>query len=132
MKRIVLLLALLIGMGSMAQEPKKNFVISTSNPEQVPVIIKTANQLVDEFDEELGEVQIVLYGKAVKELADAKVIDDWFAGVTSDKIHFFACSLALEKTKTDKTKVSEKVQIVANAYVHILKLKTKGYIGIEP
>lgn len=134
MKKLIFTLGILLCFGffSNAFAQEKNFVISTENPQQVPVIIMTANSLTEEFDKDLGEIQIVLYGKAVKESANEETITKWLSMVKHEKINFKACQIALEKTKTDVNKVHSDVEVVSNAFVHILKLKAKGYIGLEP
>lgn len=127
-------MGLLLGFGFVtnAFAQQKNFVISTEKAHQVPVIILSANDLAEEFKSDLGEIQIVLYGKAVKELADPETVSAWLKLVKSDRINFKACQIAMEKTQTDAAGIPEEVEVIKNAFVHILKLKADGYIGLEP
>lgn len=135
MKKLMIMFFALVFAGSFlakATAQEQNFVISTGEADQVPVIITTANQLAERFQDNLGEVQVVLYGKAVKELEHSKTVQEWLDAVEDDRIHFTACNIALEKTKTDKDKVPQEIEVVANAYTHILELKAEGYHGLEP
>lgn len=129
-----LLIALVLGFSSVfsntfAQE--KNFVISTSNPHYIPVIIKTANTIAENHKNDLGEIQIVLYGKAVKGLDESEATAPWLKKTQNKAIKFSACNIALDKQKVNKNQIPKQFNIVANAFVYILKLKEKGYYGLD-
>ncbi len=134
MKKIILFLSLFLSTTIFNQvfAQEKNFVISTEKPHQVGVIIETANTIAEEFENNLGEIQIVLYGPAVKKLEEEKTVETWLKNIKHEKIRFAVCDIAIEKTNTDKKYIPAEMQTVENAFVHILRLKAKGYIGLEP
>jgi|GEM_PF-7066160 len=134
MKKLLVVIGffLFAGIFNKAFSQEKNFVISTEKPHQVEVIIETANEIAEKFKNELGEIQVVLYGPAVKELGNPKTVETWLEKIENDKIHFAVCNIAIEKTETTKEFIPKEIEKVENAFTHILKLKAKGYIGIEP
>lgn len=131
MKKFVWTLLFIMGVMTSAMAQTKNFVISTGNPKHIPIIIKSANDLAKEYKDNLGKIEIVLYGKAVNHLDRAKTSQPWFDQVQSDAIKFKACGIALNKRQIDKKLLPKKFDIVSNALIYILKLKDKGYIDFD-
>jgi len=126
-----LTLLLLVGALSTVRAQEKNFVISTGNPDRVPAIIITANTLAEEHAGDLGEIQIVLYGKAVSNLDQTEPAKAWLDKVKDDKIEFRACNMALHKFDVDQKKLPKQFEVVSNAFIYVLKLKEKGYYGLD-
>lgn len=128
------LIALLVGLTSIftdvvAQE--KNYVLSTGNPKYIPAIIGTANTLAEDKRENLGKIEIVLYGKAVQDLDKSTTTKPWLDKVAHKAIEFSACDIALKKFDVQKQEVPKQFEIVADAFVYLLELKEKGYYALD-
>jgi len=131
-KWILCFVALVLsGVATQAIGQEKNYVLSTANPHYIPAIIATANTIAEQESEQLGTIEIVLYGAAVKNLDQAETTAAWLASVKHSKIAFKACNMALNKLHVDKNKLPKQFDVVANAFVYILKLKEKGYYALD-
>ncbi len=133
MKKILMttITLLIIGALTTVYGQEKNFVISTGNPHHIPVIIKSANKIAEEYQGRLGTIAIVLYGDAVQDLDQKATSQPWFQQVKSEAIKFKACHLALDKRDVDESLMPKQFEVVPNALVYILKLKDKGYIAFD-
>ena len=110
---------------------KKNYVLSTGNPKYIPAMINTANTLAENKREKLGEIQLVLYGKAVKDLDKKATTQAWTDKVAHKAIKFRACDIALNKFDVQKQKIPKQFEVVADAFIYLLELKEKGYYALD-
>lgn len=133
MKKWILcsLVLVLSGLLTQAIGQEKNYVLSTANPRYVPAIITTANTIAEQEAAHLGKIEIVLYGAAVKNLDQAETTTAWLDLVQHSNIAFKACNIALRKQQVDKSQLPKQFDVVANAFVYILKLKEKGYYALD-
>ena len=104
-----------------AQNPSTDFVILTSQFDQLEPIVMTAQD-----ENRNGEIQVVLYGNEVKQLTSPDMRRYLDLG-EKYKVRFLVCEMSIDRFKIDPNSIPKEIEIVDNAFLYSFQLQKKGY-----
>ncbi|HLV91503.1 MAG TPA: DsrE family protein [Aequorivita sp.] len=123
MKNSILYILMFLSLGLMAQDKNTHtdFVILTSQFDQLEPILITAESLSSK-----DNFQIVLYGKDVKQITEPEM-EKYLIWAEKSEAKFFVCQMSLNRLKIEKSELPSGIEIVDNAFLYSLQLQKKGY-----
>jgi len=123
MKNSILYILMFLSLGLMAQDKNTHtdFVILTSQFDQLEPILITAESLSSK-----DNFQIVLYGKDVKQITEPEM-EKYLIWAEKSEAKFFVCQMSLDRLKIEKSELPSGIEIVDNAFLYSLQLQKKGY-----
>ncbi|SDX45945.1 DsrE family protein [Aequorivita viscosa] len=123
MKNSIAIIILFLSLGVTAQQKFEttNFVILTSNIDQIEPILMAAQNESRE-----GEFQIVFYGSKVKQLSNDSFKEN-LKLAEEFNVKLFVCQMSIERLKIDLATIPEEITLVENAFLYALQLQKKGY-----
>lgn len=123
MKNTILYILMFLSLGLMAQDKNTHtdFVILTSQFDQLEPILITAESLSSK-----DNFQIVLYGKDVKQITEPEM-EKYLIWAEKSEAKFFVCQMSLDRLKIEKSELPSGIEIVDNAFLYSLQLQKKGY-----
>lgn len=123
MKNTIPFILLFLSFGLMAQQKSHNtnFVILTSQFDQLESIVMAAND-----DNRDGEIQVVFYGSEVKKLTTRDMRKYLELGENFEVI-FLVCQMSLDRLKIEPDSIPKEIKVVANAFLYSFQLQKKGY-----
>lgn len=123
MKNSILYILMFLSLGLMAQDQNTHtdFVILTSQFDQLEPILITAESLSSK-----DNFQIVLYGKDVKQITEPEM-EKYLIWAEKSEAKFFVCQMSLNRLKIEKSELPSGIEIVDNAFLYSLQLQKKGY-----
>lgn len=107
-----------------------NYIVITQNIQQLNAIVLTANTLYQEDKNDFGVFEIVVCGKAVKDL-DNDTIDNLVKNLDITRIKIHACGLSLQKFNMDNAVLKKPITIVENGLLYTFRKQQSGYYSIE-
>src|SRR5690554_8238437 len=122
MKNSILYILMFLSLGLMAQDKNTHtdFVILTSQFDQLEPILITAESLSSK-----DNFQIVLYGKDVKQITEPEM-EKYLIWAEKSEAKFFVCQMSLNRLKIEKSELPSGIEIVDNAFLYSLQLQKKG------
>ncbi len=117
-----------------AQDQKQevfNYIVMTKNIDQLEPILMAATQLMKQDEKGFGNFEIIVYGKDIGEITDAKKMERYIKEASDLKINILACELSLKKSDINPEKLPDNVKTVENAFFYNLQLQRKGYLSLE-
>lgn len=108
-----------------------NYVVLTSNVEQLKPILMAAEYLMKEDEKHFGHFEIIICGKGAAELTDDKKMEEYLEGAGRVKANIMACGFSLKKFDIDPGKISDKIKIVDNGILYNMTLQKKGFLSLE-
>jgi len=141
MKNIISILTLLfvftIAQSTFAQNldnidtNKKNYVVLTKKVAQLKPISLASEEMQIEDGKEYGEFHVVFCGKDIPQLTDKELMAPYLEMLDKKGIKLIACGFSLKKFGVNAKDLPEYIEIVDNGIAYSLKLKKKGFYGIE-
>ncbi|MCG2431538.1 DsrE family protein [Aequorivita xiaoshiensis] len=123
MKNIFIVLVALVSFSVSAQQKQitDDFVVLTSNPEQLKPILLAAKELNTS-----GDFKIVLYGNNVLPIATSETEESRIQAIKQN-VSLNVCQMSLDRLKVDPKDLPEEVEVVDNAFLTAFQLQKKGY-----
>ena len=141
MKKIISILTLIfaftLAQSAVAQNlddidtSQKNYIILTKKVQQLKPITLASEEMKAEDGQNYGEFHIVFCGKDIEELTDKKRMVKYLEMLNQGGIKLIACGFSLKKFDVDPKKLPEGIEIVDNGIAYSLKLKKKGFYGMD-
>lgn len=123
MKRIIHLVILVLSFGAMAQEAgePKDFMVLSSNVEQLKPILLAADELATD-----GNFEIVLYGPNVADLlkSETKAVISW---AEKSNVKIAVCKMSLDRLQLDPKSLPKAINVVDNAFLYAFQLQKMKY-----
>lgn len=137
MKKYILLVAifsLFTSCAGLAQKTTdsstKNYVVLTSNVQQLKPIILAAQALSAEDGENFGEFKVIICGKTITDLAEKEIITKYVEMAEENKVKLIACGFSLKKFKVNPQDIPKQIEVVQNGILHNFQLQKSGYLSI--
>lgn len=123
MKNIFIVLIALVSFNVTAQQQQitDDFVVLTSNPEQLKPILLAAKELNTS-----GDFKIVLYGANVSPIKTADTEENRKQAIKQN-VSLNVCKMSLDHLNIDPKDLPEEVEVVDNAFLTAFQLQKKGY-----
>lgn len=135
---LIILVSILIGLSSVnalghkSIHPKtNNYVVITSNIQQIKPIVLAAKDLAKEDGKIFGEFQLIICGKAVAELTQPEKIAPFLEMAKKEGVKLVACGYSLNESKINPKDLPSEVKVVDNGLFYDFQLQKKGYLSIE-
>lgn len=113
-----------------ADSPKKNYVVLTSNIQQLKPIILAAKDLSIEDGKNFGEFEVIICGKTITNLAENEIITQYVEMAEKNKVKLIACGFSLKKFNVNPKDIPKQIEIVQNGILHNFQLQKSGYFSI--
>lgn len=135
---LIILVSILVGLtsanalGHKSIHPKKNnYIVITSNIQQINPIVLAAKDLAKEDGKNFGEFQIIICGKAVAELIQPEMIAPFLEMTKKEGVKLVACGYSLNQSKINPKDLPNAIKVVDNGLLYDFQLQKKGYLSIE-
>lgn len=126
MKNTFTLIILFLSLNLMGQQQTAtNFVVLTSNIEQLQPILLTAQEIKAE-----GYFEVVLYGNEVGQLTAPETLKfiQWAEKIN---VKISVCQMSLNRLKINPNSLHKGIEIMDNAFLHSFQLQKKGYKNLS-
>lgn len=110
---------------------KKNYIVLTKKVQQLKPITLASEEMKAEDGAEYGEFHVVFCGKDIPQLTDKKLMEPYLEMLDKGGVKLIACGFSLKKFGVDPKELPEGIEIVDNGIAYSLKLKKKGFYGME-
>lgn len=110
---------------------KTNYVVLTKKVPQLKPIYLASEEMKAEDGANYGAFHIVFCGKEIPQLSDKKLMEPYLELLKKGGIKLIACGFSLEKFGVNPKDLPKGVDIVDNGIAYSLKLKKKGFIGMD-
>ncbi|PWH81353.1 sulfur reduction protein DsrE [Brumimicrobium oceani] len=110
---------------------KKNYIVLTKKVGQLKPISLAADEMKKEDGADFGEFHVVFCGKNIDDLTDKKRMVKHLERLNKSGVKLIACGFSLKKFDVNPEKLPEGIEIVDNGIAYGLKLKKKGFYGME-
>jgi intracellular sulfur oxidation DsrE/DsrF family protein len=110
---------------------QKNYIILTKKVQQLKPITLASEEMKVEDGEAYGEFHVVFCGKDIAQLSDKKLMEPYLEMLNKGGVKLIACGFSLKKFGVDPNQLPEGIEIVDNGIAYSLKLKKKGFYGME-
>lgn len=110
---------------------KKNYIILTKKVPQLKPISLASEEMKVEDSKDYGEFHIVYCGKEIAQLTDKELMKPYLEMLDKGGVKLIACGFSLKKFGVDPKDLPKGIGIVDNGIAYSLKLKKKGFYGME-
>src|SRR5690554_1243666 len=110
---------------------KKNYVVLTKKVQQLKPIYLASEEMKAEDGENYGEFQIVFCGKDIPQLADKELMKPHLEMLKKGGVKLIACGFSLKRFGVDPKALPIGIDIVDNGIAYSLKLKKRGFYGMD-
>ena len=112
--------------------PKKNnYLILSTNIQQLQPILLTAKELTKEDGKKMGEFHVIFCGKTVKDMADATKFTALLDEAKAAGVKVFVCGLSLQQFSVSKESLPANLELTQNGILHALQHQKKGFITLS-
>lgn len=135
MKKILFALALTLGLvtpnlASAQSAETQNYFVLNRNLQQLKAISLAAGDLAEMDGENFGEFNVVICGKAVKDLVNPEIMDPIIKRAEENGVQLVACGFSLKKFGVDPAEIPAEMTKVDNGILYGFTLQKKGYMSI--
>ena len=135
MKRILFTLAVVAAFFAPQEvqaqsEGVQNYFVLNRNLQQLKAISLAAGDLAVIDEENFGEFNVVICGKAVKDLVNPEIMDPIIALAQEKGVQLVACGFSLKKFGVDPAAIPAEMLKVDNGILYGFELQKKGYYSI--
>src|SRR3970040_789630 len=137
MKKYILFLsifALLTSCASLTQKQAesttKNYVVLTSNIQQLKPIILAAKDLASEDRENFGGFKVIVCGKTVTDLTYKEIMNEYVEMARINNVKLIACGFSLKKFKVNGKDIPNQFEVVQNGILYNFQLQKSGYLSL--
>ena len=120
-KFIFLIFFICLGMTAQEKSATTDYVILMSDTNLLEAVVEVG---ASEFRD--AHFRIVFYGPVVKNLKSEEFRRNWDYAMKY-KIELAACKLSMDKLKMKPADLPQNMEVVPNAFTHVLELEQKGY-----
>ncbi|CAI8448389.1 MAG: DsrE family protein [Schleiferiaceae bacterium] len=113
-----------------AEEITNNYFVLNRNVQQLKAIGKAAGELATADAATYGEFNVVICGKAVKDLATAETMVPFMDILNANNVNVIACGFSLKKFEVDTALLPQGVTVVPNGILYGFELQKDGYYSI--
>lgn len=110
---------------------KKNYIILTKKVQQLKPIYLASEEMKAEDGADYGEFHIVFCGKDIPQLTDKELMKPYLEMLNKGGVKLIACGFSLKKFGVNPKNLPKGIEIVDNGIAYSLKLKKKGFYGME-
>lgn len=110
---------------------KNNYIVVTKKVQQLKPISMASDEMKTEDGADYGQFEIVFCGKDIPQLTDKERMSPYLEMLNKGGVKLIACGFSLKKFGVDQTLLPKEIEIVENGIAYSLKLKKKGFIGID-
>jgi intracellular sulfur oxidation DsrE/DsrF family protein len=110
---------------------KKNYIVLTKKVGQLKPIVLAAEEMKKEDGADYGVFHVVFCGKSIGDLTDKKKMESHLERLNKSGVKLMACGFSLKKFGVNPEKLPEGIEIVDNGIAYSLKLKKKGFYGMD-
>ena len=135
MKKFLFAVALAFGLFapqalSAQSEGTQNYFVLNRNLQQLKAISWAAGDLAEMDGEQFGEFNVVICGKAVKDLVNPEIMDPIIKLAEEKGVQLVACGFSLKKFGVDPSAIPAQMTKVDNGILYGFSLQKKGYYSI--
>lgn len=117
------------GVSASADAP--GIVLLVRRPQHIRAALQTVRDLRNGDSLSTTPVEIVVCGKAVRDIrADAPLADP-IARMSSETVRVLACGMSLSNLDVASDSLVDEVEVVPNGLAHALKRQAAGYLSVE-
>ncbi|QDH80986.1 sulfur reduction protein DsrE [Echinicola soli] len=109
---------------------KSNYFVLTRNVAQLKPILLAAEALAKEGGSKFGEFQVVICGKAVRDLVNEKTMVPLLKMAHDRKVTLLACGFSLQKFDVKSAELPSGIGVIENGILYGLQLQKEGYYSI--
>jgi intracellular sulfur oxidation DsrE/DsrF family protein len=113
-----------------AAAKSSNVVILVPSPKPMPVVLKTAEQMLAGQGFSAQKVELVICGEGVQALLKSAKGAELLKQAADKGVKIVACGLSLQQAKIDKADLALGVQTVDNGLIEVIQLQSQGYLSI--
>ncbi len=110
---------------------KNNYIVVTKKVQQLKPISMASDEMKTEDGADYGQFEIVFCGKDIPQLTDKERMSPYLEMLNKGGVKLIACGFSLKKFGVDQTLLPKEIEIVENGIAYSLKLKKRGFIGID-
>lgn len=111
--------------------PSKSALILVQNPKQIPVVLKTCEELLTNSKYQVKQARVLVCGQAVNAITADSENGSVIAHAKKISIQIDACGISLKKLAVSPEQLAEGVSHVDNALITAFELKADGWISID-
>lgn len=113
-----------------AKSPQSALIL-VQNPKQIPVVLKTCEQLLTDPSYNCQQAQVLVCGPAVHAIVADSENSEVIAHALRLGVKVDACGISLDKLKVSPDQLAPGVSHVKNALITAFQLKSDGWISID-
>lgn len=110
---------------------KNNYIVVTKKVQQLKPISMASDEMKTEDGADYGQFEIVFCGKDIPQLTDKERMSPYLEMLNKGGVKLIACGFSLKKFGVDQTLLPKEIEIVENGIAYSLKLKKRGFVGID-
>jgi intracellular sulfur oxidation DsrE/DsrF family protein len=118
-------------LSSAASTEAPGIVVLVRRPQHIRASIQTVRDLRASDSLSTTPVEIVVCGRAVRDLQSEDPLADAIARVSSKTVRVLACGMSLNNLGVDPSTLAGDVTVVPNGLAHTLKRQAAGYLSVE-
>lgn len=106
-------------------------VMLVRRPQHIRAALQTVRDLRAGDSLSTTPTEIVVCGKAVRDIQSEDPLTDAIARTTSETVRVLACGMSLNNLGVDPNTLADDVTVVPNGLAHALKRQAAGYLSVE-
>lgn len=109
-----------------------NYALMVGKLPHLQAGMMTAEQLTNNPNGDVDTFELVVIGKAVKQLTREAAMADLIEQAEAMEVRISACGLAMNKLGVAKEDLLPEIKMVRNGFTRMLKLKERNYTTLSP
>lgn len=118
-------------LSSAASTEAPGIVMLVRRPQHIRASFQTLRDLRAADSLSTTPVEIVVCGKAVRDIQSEDPLADSIARVSSETVRVLACGMSINNLGVDPKTLADDVTVVPNGLAHALKRQAAGYLSVE-
>ncbi len=108
----------------------ENYIVLTSNIQQIRSISHAAQLMRAEAPETFGKMEVVVCGKTVKETTNPEVMAPILEAIEAGDLDVKLCGFSINQLGVDEAEVPSAITIVENGIYYNFKKQSEGYTSL--
>jgi intracellular sulfur oxidation DsrE/DsrF family protein len=116
---------------SAASTKAPGIVMLVRRPQHIRASLQTVRDLRAADSLSTTPVEIVVCGKAVRDIQSGDSLADAIARASGETVRVLACGMSINNLGVDPKTLADDVTVVPNGLAHALKRQAAGYLSVE-
>lgn len=109
----------------------QNYAVLVRKVPHIKASIKTARQMTNDDAYQVGNFEVIICGKVVKQLRSQPSIQKLMKQGRALEMQFHACGMSMKKFGIDPSELASGISVVRNGITHMFDLQAQGYLTVE-